>query len=623
MDGNVGFFSLSDTSAINQLNRTAATLADRQQFDSAHRLIQQAIVLSQDANYALGRTQAESNLARIYYMKGDYVRSLKFGLSSLHLAEQLNDKAEIAHCKNLVGLVHLVRGAQQLALQEFLYAAELNKTVGNDRRLAANYFNAGLAYSELGQTERAKEEFVKSKDFCEARGILHIAAMSTNRLAEVYFKQEQLDSALFFYRSVLENRRYQSDWENSFAHTGIAACLYGKGQYGESLQHAEKGLELAEKLHTKWDARQALTIGYRSSEALGDYKRAFSYLLRQKAYSDSLLNEDKNLALDSLHLAYERTVNESLKKENEIALQELKISKLLAGIAGLFLLFFVSVSILIYRNARRTKTLNTELAVQSASLAHQKQQLKEQNQVIMEQNQRLNELNETKDYLLSIISHDVRAPFASIIGILDILSNLELPVSEIRRLQEELYGQSFTALAMVNNLLYWAQSQQKGFSTDLVEINLSQKVEEILGVLGRLAEDKQIAILHASRKNAFILADGDQVNIILQNILGNAIKFTRPGGTIRIGYQTDEQSVSIRIMDDGIGMSEETVQQLLSDEESQVSTAGTANESGVGLGMMLVKRFIDKNGATLHIESGKEQGSTFTVTFKRASNTYF
>lgn len=603
---------------INGLNRAAMALADRQQFDSARRLVRQAITLSESSDYRLGRAQAESTLARIYYMTGDYVRCLQPSLSSLRLAEELNDKAEIAHCKNLVGLVHLVRGQRQLALQDFLHAAELNQAVGNNQRLASNYFNVGLTYSELGQTERAKEELFRAKELCEKWGVPHIATMAANRLAEVYFKQGQQDSALFFYRSVLENKHYQSDWENSFAHTGIATCLYDSGLYEESLKHAEKGLELAEKLRTKWDAREALSVLYRSAEALGDYKRAFSYLLKQKTYSDSLLNETKNMALDSLHLAYERAVNEALKNEKEIALQKLKISRLLAGIAGLCLLFFVSVSFLIYRYARRTKTLNKELAVQATSLAHQKQQLQEQNLIITEQNQRLNELNETKDYLLSIISHDVRAPFASILGILELLSNSELPVSEIRRLHEELYGQTFAALTMVNNLLYWAQSQQNGFSTDPVSTYLPQKVDEILDVFGRLAQDKGITIRHAPCENAHILADTDQVKIILQNIVGNAIKFTRPEGSVRIGYDIDERGVSIRIMDDGVGMSDETMQQLLSDDGSMTSSVGTANEGGIGLGMMLVRRFIAINGATLHIESRKGSGSTFVVIFRPA-----
>jgi signal transduction histidine kinase/predicted RNA binding protein with dsRBD fold (UPF0201 family) len=608
-----------DTAQINTLNRLTEKLIERQQLDSAYKIIQEAITLSSEVNYVLGQSQSENFLARIYYIKGDYVKSLQHGLAGLKLAQSINAGAEIAYSKNVLGLVHLMQGERKLALEEFNAAAVINKKNKNHKRLAANYFNMGLSYSEMGNRAQAKIEFTRSKALSEARSIRNIAAMSTNRLADLFFHEGALDSAKFYFHAVLDNQQFQSDWENSFAYTGLAACYQKEGRHQQAITEANRGLELAEKIGAKWDAQQALHVLFQSFTSISDYKSANEHLLKQQAYKDSLMSEDKRRLLDSIHLTHARTINTTLLQENKIARQELQISWLIAGIAVIVLLFTVFFSVIIFQNSRRTRALNRRLKIQSETMFKGRDRLREQNQLIGDQNQLLYELNQTKNWLLSIIAHDVRAPLSSIIGILELLKSIDLAPQQTHDLHIELYNQTNNTLNMLNNLLHWSAGQQDGFSIRPTEIYLPTKIEEVLSVLLPIAHNKGLTIRHAPITTSPIIADNDHIKIILQNILGNAIKYTGPGGAITIDYLMDETSVAVRIQDNGIGMSAEIVEKLLKGQQPLHSVPGTGNEYGIGLGMMLVRMFADKNQAKLDVESQEDRGTTFIVTFKMKS----
>lgn len=601
---------LPDSAKVNRLNTFANEYLQEQAFDSVQIVSAHAIRISEKINFKLGLSVALANMAKVHYMKGDYTPALSSVLKSLRLSETINNRGGVAVCLNMIGLIHLAQGRRETSLEEFRKAATLNAHVGDEYRLSTNHFNMGLAYTELKFTDSALIAFKRAMDISLRIKHLNMQAMASNRLGDTYSNRNQVEAAIRHYMSVLNNKSYQNDWENSFAYTGLAQCYEKQKMFRQAVMYAHKGLALAEKKRTKWDAERAFKVLHRSYAKLNNYKEAYKYLLLEKLYSDSLLNESKEKELNSLHLTHQKAANQVLLKENQIAQQKNRFNRLVVFLSAFIILLLVSLLVVLYRNARAKNKLNEELLNKSANLAKRKEQIKQQNS-------ELNELNRTKDQLFSIISHDLRSPFAAIIGTLQLLKNVDLEKEEIYYLLDRLYEQTAATSAMTDNLLVWAKSQQEGITVRFDNVLISDVIREVLSVFQSIAREKRIEISHIENHQPYAYVDRDHLKIILQNILANAIKFTSENGAIDISYISTDRSACVKIQDNGVGMSPQKVQQLFQKSGNDISTRGTNNETGIGIGLVLVKKFVDANNATLSVNSSENRGTEFLVCFQK------
>jgi signal transduction histidine kinase len=604
---------LPDSAKVNRLNDLARGYLQEQAFDSVQIVSAQAIKISEKIGHELGLSVALANMAKVHYMKGDYTPALSSVLKSLRLSEAINNRGGVAVCLNVIGLIHLAQGQRETSLVEFKKAATLNSKIGDKYRLSTNYFNMGLAYSELKLSDSALIAFKKAMDISIRIKHLNMQAMASNRLGDTYFKRNQVETAIRHYMSVLNNKSYQNDWENSFAYTGLAQCYEKQQMYDQAISYAHRGLRLAEKKRTRWDAKRAFEVLHRSYAQLNKNKEAYKYLLLEKLYSDSLLNESKEKELNALYLTHQKAVNQVLLKENQIAQQKNRFNGLIVFLCAFIIFLLVSLLIILYRNAHTKNKLNKELLNKSANLAERKEKIKQQNS-------ELNELNRTKDQLFSIISHDLRSPFAAIIGTLQLLKDVDLEKDELQYLLDRLYEQTAATAAMTDNLLVWAKSQQGGINVRFDNVLAVDVMREVLSVFQSIAEEKHIKITHTEDQHAYAYADRDHIKIILQNVLANAIKFTPENGAIAISYTSIDGLTCVKIQDSGVGMSPNKVQQLFQKSGSDISTRGTNNETGIGIGLVLVKKFVDANNATLSVNSHENRGTEFIVCFERMHN---
>ena len=147
------------------------------------------------------------------------------------------------------------------------------------------------------------------------------------------------------------------------------------------------------------------------------------------------------------------------------------------------------------------------------------------------------------------------------------------------------------------------------------ELDLSKMINEALQILRLQAEAKQIYVENKNNAQVYVYADKDMVNLILRNLLSNAIKFTPSQGYIEVGVNEIASFVEIYVQDTGVGISKEGIQKI--NENNFYTTKGTSSESGTGLGLMLCKEFLHKNGGQMHIESEPGKGSVFSFTLPR------
>lgn len=220
-------------------------------------------------------------------------------------------------------------------------------------------------------------------------------------------------------------------------------------------------------------------------------------------------------------------------------------------------------------------------------------------------------LNNTKDKFFSIIAHDLRNPFITILGFTDLLLTdyKELDESEIMFYLEEMKKSAEISHNLLQNLLQWSRSQTGRIEFHPAKLNLKNLVNVNLELLQPTAANKEI-VIKSEVEDSFVVADEDMLNTIIRNLITNAIKFTPKGGTITIASNEIGKYAEISITDTGIGMSEDTVSKLFK-LDSTHSTLGTNNEAGTGLGLILCKEFVEKHGGKIWVESKLNEGSKF------------
>ena len=234
-------------------------------------------------------------------------------------------------------------------------------------------------------------------------------------------------------------------------------------------------------------------------------------------------------------------------------------------------------------------------------------------------NEELIKINANKDKFFSIVAHDLRSPFQGFLGLTEILAedtNM-FTKEELSSTTKDLFNSARNLFKLLQNLLEWSQIQKGTISFTPKAHNLSDLISQNIEIVSDFAKQKRIIIINAVKKNQSIYADEKMIDSVLRNLLSNSIKFTKPGGKIIVSeINTQNDLVEISISDDGIGMSAEMINKLFKIEE-KVGQVGTEGEPSTGLGLLLCKEFVEKNGGKIWVKSEERKGSTFCFTLKK------
>ncbi len=242
--------------------------------------------------------------------------------------------------------------------------------------------------------------------------------------------------------------------------------------------------------------------------------------------------------------------------------------------------------------------------------------IKKQNEAIAAQAQELKKLNSTKDRLFSIIAHDLKNPFNSILGFTDLLSESyqDIEREQLRELLEMISTSTRSAHQLLENLLQWARTQAEAVKIEPVLCKVTNLIDDVNKLLNLHASLKKIKILSQVDEKDTVWADKNMMLTIIRNLVSNAIKYTPEGGTVQIISKTKNGWTEIAIIDSGVGIPEEKIRHMFSLENIQ-STAGTSGETGTGLGLIVCNDFVQLNNGKLKVESTIGEGSKFTIRF--------
>jgi PAS domain S-box-containing protein len=235
---------------------------------------------------------------------------------------------------------------------------------------------------------------------------------------------------------------------------------------------------------------------------------------------------------------------------------------------------------------------------------------------IQQQTNELIKLNADKDRFISILAHDLRNPFSSILGFLNLLSK-NIRKYDIEKIEQQINIVNYSAqntFNLLEDILLWVRSQSGKLPYEPQKISFTKNCIEVIDGLKQCATEKNITINHFTPLEVNILADVNMFKTILRNLITNAIKFTNNDGQINIYAERNEEIViTITVSDNGIGIEPEKINQLF--DISQIfTTTGTAQEKGTGLGLLLCKEFVEKHGGKIWVESIFNKGSDFKFT---------
>jgi PAS domain S-box-containing protein len=229
--------------------------------------------------------------------------------------------------------------------------------------------------------------------------------------------------------------------------------------------------------------------------------------------------------------------------------------------------------------------------------------------------QDLEELNAHKEGVLAILSHDLRSPLASIIGTAKYLkTNFHKMKSEdIQEMLDLIYKSSIDELEMLDYLVEWARIKYAADVFSPTKIKLIEYINKVFETLNENASINSVNLHHEIKENTSVFADGKMLISIIQNIVSNAIKHTEKGGTITISAKNKDDKIIVQVKDTGIGMSKEIMEKLFTPQIKTLLETRKKNK-GAGIGLLLVKGFLEKNGGEIWVESVEGEGSSFYFT---------
>jgi len=546
------------------------------------------------------------NISKDYYMLARYEKAVSFLLKGLDLTEKnpvTKIKLKIIY---LLGIVNRDLKNYDKSYNYFKQTAEDALTINEttDYLLSRNEIANLMSLQEnyTGALKEKKEVLKLAKEKDDTFVIL----CCSHDLGVIYEEMGEKREALKYY---LESTKLERDpnfpREIIIAYGSIARIYTELGEYSPAIEFSSKSLELAQKFNLRkeiMEAASSLAIIY---SALSNYKEAYKYLYKANSLKDSIYSEESSKQLNELQTKYETE-----KKNNEILyLKEAQASQQnLRNLLFIIIVLVLVIAFIIYRQFLHKKKTASLFELKNAELENA-------NIKLAESETNLKELNATKDKFFSIISHDLRNPFISIIGMSEILLEdyKEIPEEERINFIIQINSAGKFTHHLLENLLNWAGMQTERIKVNKTNFNLREVVDEIIQLNSTNAKMKSIELFSSVHEKTIINADKFMIDTVIRNLVSNAIKFTGEGGKISVSSETKDEKIFITIEDNGVGIQPENLKKLFR-IDNQVKTKGTAGEAGSGLGLILCKEFIEKNDGTIAVESEQGKGSRFILT---------
>lgn len=601
--------------------------------DSCYHFLEDGLKYFQNKNYVKGVARISLYLGTQDATNGNLNLARKRQTGSLELFTSIGDYIGMGMAHNYLGVLEGKSGQYDKATQHFFKALELSEKTGNYARVNDTYLNLGLVNYYNGNTDKAEMYYKKAleytRDSNDIRGFTNVY----NNLGILYGKKGDLKSSLTYFNKALEKCKskdyidvylyallnigivYQKSGDNKTALQKLnealeiavdkklpeeraritlnIATIHAETQPQIALQELDTALSVAIQLGNKSFQIEIYEAMIELEKRLGRLPEVIKHLEKKQALSDSLFNSDKAKDMANLEAVFELEQSNSEIRQLNLQAEANLQKRNMMQIAIVSLIIAVIVILILYRN--RIKF----------------------NKLVSQQRAELQASNSIKDRLFSVIGHDLRGPIGTIIMILENLDDPGIGPEERAYIKQTLLIQSQSTLDTLDTLLYWGQSQIKGVDVRQQDFDTKPQIRRNINLLENVAKLKEIQLKNTINSEIRVHADPDHFNFIIRNLISNAIKYTKQGGAVTVAAEKGNGSeVVFSVADTGIGIDKNSVHRIF--KPDMESTRGTADEKGTGIGLMLCKEFVEKNGGRIWVESEVGVGSTFFFSLKSA-----
>ncbi|MCH8488128.1 MAG: tetratricopeptide repeat protein [Candidatus Cyclonatronum sp.] len=557
--------------------------------------------------YRLPDTVADNRIAGIYQNlaillsnSGRTEESFRYFAEAVRFAEKADNTLLLSTIHNNLGVAYARSQQLDIALFHLLRAVEFAREMNTPLELYQAHLNLGNTYTSTGLFEDALEQYDAALAAFEILqpGIPSVIIMHNQ--GRTLALMRRYDEAERLLQQSLAISEAQNIMEGIYHNVNELGKMYAaQNQTERALPYFYRAADIAETLRNSDFLTDTLEELHRLHARRGQFEDAYNKLLRYQALSDSLsqarYTKELALAENYLELSRQREINSLLQEQQLQKNRQLRTQSVLIVVSLLALLFLILLLVQMKRNAASKQIIMEELEAQKL---------------------KLEEANKAKDKLFAIVSHDLRNALISMEGILTLLKEDEISMSEFRDMIPEVEAAIQENSLVMTDLLTWAKEQLSGVRMDLKTVEVSGLIGEVLQSQKNNAAKKKIAVTAELPEVPAVLADHNALTFVLRNLISNAIKFTKSGGQISIAAEERADSVVILIRDTGIGMSEAVQHQLFTDVTQ--SRKGTANERGTGFGLKLSHDFAVRMNGSLRFESTEGEGSTFFVELPKA-----
>lgn len=560
-----------------------------------------------------------TNIGNLYYTLGRYDKALEYLSKSVRISEMSEDSSNMAMSYNNVGNVYLSLKDYIPAQEFYNKALAINKSLNRIYGLSTSYNNLAMVYEGKGEYKQALEynrlSIELSRRVNDNEGVI----LSLINTGNIYISLKEFEQAEV---SLMEAQRLSSSITSGYTKASVQIAL-GKlkladHHYDESINYYRNALPFALKVKAN---SLLLEIYHGLSEAWsgkGDFKRAYEHLGHFSAITDSMYNEESNNRLNMLRVSFEsentERDNQLLKQQNifsQLALKRQQIIRnLFIGFSVIVIVFLV-VLYSFYQSKNRKSKL---LAERNEQIIRQKDEL---NKLYKEQFK----LNETKNKFFSIVAHDLKSPFQTILGFSELLSSEYEYLSEEQRIESaaNILKVSNEAFRLIENLLEWGRTQTGATHATFKLFNVREMVLTTTPVFDPQLERKKLKIVYDLPPLLQGWADPDMIMAVVRNVVSNAIKFSPVESQIEISARMSNNMIYLSISDHGEGIPEDILNRLFT-LDPRVQRSGTMGEKGTGLGLTLCKEFMELNQGDIKAISEAGNGSLFTIIFQSVNS---
>lgn len=587
-------------------------------FDIAVDNILLAISLYESTGDDPGIARNFNNLALIYKDIGDTTNALVYNNKALELFRKAGDRAGEANTLNALGSIYLIRDIGK-AHEYYQASYEIRKELGDPSGIASSMNNLGIIFQSRNNIDSAIALYKKALEINKQLGNKQFMAVALNNIALLEEDISGPEKKIEYLLEALE-LSLEAGYGRGVVYTlsSLAQHYYSANDYTRSLDYLDQALKVCHE--EQQDDFRLRIYNYYSElySKMGDFEKAFYYMTRYSSLKDSV-RIDTRSRISRLQLRYlsEKNEREAQLKEMEVKRERSrKVFYLVSAILVAVIAALIFSRYLIKnRNARLLKQKNL--------------QLEEINRMLTASEKKLSDLNATKDKFFSIIAHDLKNPLGTMRSILDFFRENFGSFSATQ--QQEYLDMLDTSMkstySLLQNLLQWAMSQSG-------KMEVKKEVFDIHDITGStcksilpLATEKEISLKNLIPPGLWVLADRNMIETVVRNLVVNAIKFSYPGKAVVVNAVKGEGKVMVSVSDEGVGMSENDLAKLF---RIDTDTRGIGSESpdaerfskhkGTGLGLILCREFVMKNGGDIDVESAPGKGTVFRFTLIPAEN---